>query len=73
MPLSDYECSLCDELVVKEVTLDLAYIEMVPQMFARAINEKDFIHAQAIVSNLLFSGQMLGRYTTHQAHIQEGK
>jgi len=73
MTYADLDCPLCDELAVHDVTLDLAYIEMAGQIFARAINDKDYEHAQAVVSNLIFSSRMLGRYTLHQAHKEARK
>lgn len=66
--LEDFECSYCDEPVVTDVTLDLAYIELAGQIFANAVELQNYEHAQAVVSSLLFSAQMLGRYTTHKAH-----
>jgi hypothetical protein len=66
--LDDYECSLCDNTVVTDITLDLAYIEMSGQIFANAIELGNYEHAQAVVSSLLFSAQMLSKYATHKAH-----
>ena len=71
--LEDFECSFCDEPVVEDITLDLAYIELSGQIFANAIDIENYEHAQAVVSSLLFSAQMLGRYATHKAHSNQTK
>jgi len=71
--LENVECNLCDEPVLSDITLDLAYIELAAQIFARAIEIKDYNHAQVVVSNLMFSAQTLGKYATHKAHSNQTK
>jgi hypothetical protein len=64
------ECPNCPEIKpVTDIEADLAFIDLVTELFQKAIKSENHGLAFQIVDQLLVSANALGQYTMHKTHL----